>query len=427
MINFFRDSKSARVHLAVWTAAAMVGIAAVLFARLIGLTQSIFFEWFHRQPYWVSGLSPFIFVAAAAMVRYFAPDAKGSGIPQVLAAIEASNQSKSDERVWISNLVSIRTAIIKIISSTLGILGGASIGREGPTVQISSSIYSMIGRKLKQTLPEIDTHSFLIAGAASGVAAAFNTPIAGITFAIEEIVEGAFGEFRQIVMLGVIIAGIMAQALAGDYLYFGHPAVAKASLILAPEVISISILGGLLGGGFAYLLSHPHLVPLPKKWWARAWLCGAICSLIGFYSHGDTAGSGYEITRRSLESITENNANPGFPILKISTTILSYFSGMAGGIFSPCLSIGAAIGLSVAKLTHFLNFKACALIGMVAFFSAVVQAPLTAVIIVMEMTDEHILILPFMITAFLAQAIGKKVMPVPLYKYLASIYFKPNR
>ena len=425
-MNSLPDAKSTSVHLAVWIAAILVGVAAILFARLIGFSQSIYFIWFQQHPLLVSAVAPFAFVAAAALAQYFAPDAKGSGIPQVLVAIEESNEAKLKETIWDSPLVSIRTAVVKVVSATIGILGGASIGREGPTVQLASTIFAWIGRKLKQVLPEIDTHSFLVAGTAAGVSAAFNTPIAGITFAIEEIVEGAFGEFRQIVMLAVIIAGITAQLLAGDYLYFGHPAVAKASLVLAPEVITIGLLGGFLGGGFAYLLSRPHLLPLPKKWWLRALVCGLICSLIGFFSHGDTAGSGYEITRRSIESINENNANPEFPLLKIATTILSYFSGMAGGIFSPCLSIGAGIGLSVAKLVHFLNFKACALIGMVAFFSAVVQAPLTAVIIVMEMTDEHILILPFMVTAFLSQAIGKRMMPVPLYKYLASIYFKPT-
>ena len=108
-----------------------------------------------------------------------------------------------------------------------------------------------------------------------------------------------------------------------------------------------------------------------------------------------------------------------FPILKLITTILSYLSGMAGGIFSPALSIGAGIGLTVAKVMHFENFRACALMGMVAFFSGAVQAPLTAVVIVMEMTDQHILILPFMIAAFLSHAIGKWMMPTPLYQFLA--------
>lgn len=92
---------------------------------------------------------------------------------------------------------------------------------------------------------------------------------------------------------------------------------------------------------------------------------------------------------------------------------------MAGGIFSPCLSIGAGLGLSIAQLAHWESFKACALIGMVAFFSGVVQAPLTAVIIVMEMTDEHMLILPFMVAAFLAQGLGKWMMPIPLYSFLS--------
>ena len=125
------------------------------------------------------------------------------------------------------------------------------------------------------------------------------------------------------------------------------------------------------------------------------------------------------MTKVALEGTSAESTQILFPVLKITTTILSYLSGMAGGIFSPCLSIGAGIGMSLAKIAHFANFKVCALIGMVAFFSATVQAPLTAVIIVMEMTDEHILIIPFMIAAFLAQGLAKHFMPEPLYKVLA--------
>jgi H+/Cl- antiporter ClcA len=120
-----------------------------------------------------------------------------------------------------------------------------------------------------------------------------------------------------------------------------------------------------------------------------------------------------------LAASSVDSANVLFPVFKLVTTVLSYLSGMAGGIFSPSLSIGAGIGISIAKVFHFSNFKTCALMGMVAFFSGVVQAPLTAVIIVTEMTDRHILILPFMVAAFIGQAIGRVIMPTPLYHFLA--------
>ena len=406
-------------HASIWIGAIIVGGCAVLYARLISFAQSIYFRWHAHHSYLISALSPLLFVGATFLVRRFAPHAKGSGIPQVLEAIENAKESKNAHS-WHSGLISIRTATLKVFSSTIGILGGASIGREGPTVQIAASVFTWVGRTTKKWVPHIDLQSYLVAGAAAGVAAAFNTPLAGIAFALEEIISGAIGEFRQMLMLAVIIAGITSQAIMGDYLYFGHPTFTKPSLWLMPEALLLGLVGGVLGGGFSKLLAYPQLTKLPKKWWPRALVCGIVCAGIGLLTNGDTAGSGYEVTSMALSASSPDTANIYFPLLKLVTTVMSYLSGMAGGIFSPSLSIGAGIGLTVAKIFHFENFKACALMGMVAFFSGAVQAPLTAVIIVMEMTDEHILILPFMIAAFLSHGIGKIFMPKPLYHFLAS-------
>jgi H+/Cl- antiporter ClcA len=407
------------LHASVWTGAIIVGLAAVLYARAVAAAQEGYFKVFHAHPLEVSIVSPLLFVLATFVVGHFAPEAKGSGIPQVLEAIEAAKKSGPVAQVWQTRLVSLRTTVFKVISSLLGILGGASIGREGPTVQIAASGFAWVGRKIHRWVPQVDFETYLIAGAAAGVAAAFNTPLAGITFALEEVAEGAFGPFRQTVMLTVIISGITAQAFLGDYLYFGHPKLMKTDWMIIPEAIAIGGMVGLFGGWFARLLAYPGLTRLPKTWWPRALVCGILCSIAGYFTHGDTAGSGYEVTRITLESGTLENVSLLFPLFKLATTVLSYLSGMAGGIFSPCLAIGAGLGISIAKLAHFANFQTCALIGMVAFFSGVVQAPLTAVIIVMEMTDEHILILPFMVAAFIAQGMGKWLMPVPLYAFLA--------
>ncbi len=409
------------LHASIWVAAALVGITAVLYAKLISWSQGLYLDVFATHPYLISFSTPLLFLAAAGLVQKFAMEAKGSGIPQVLEAIDLAKEEGNGHTVWRHQLVSVRTAFIKIISSSVGILGGASIGREGPTVQLAASGFAWIGNQLRKIYPNADFQSFLTAGAAAGVAAAFNTPLAGVTFAIEEVAEGAFGPYRQFVILGVVIAGITAQGLAGDYLYFGHPIIQEQNLInLLAAAIPISILGGLLGGIFARILSSSSFLPLPKKWWIKALLCGVICSAIGLIGNGNTAGSGYEVTRHSLEALGNETPVLMFPVLKFLTTILSYLSGMAGGIFSPCLSIGAGIGFSFAAITHISSVKACALLGMVSFFSGVVQAPLTAVVIVMEMTDQHALILPFMAAAFLAQTIGKRFMPVPLYRFIAN-------
>ena len=406
-------------HGSIWIGAILVGLAAVFYAKLISITQEFFFARFSASPALVSILSPLLFVAATYLVRRFAPDAKGSGIPQVLEAIELGKSAHEGDP-WLSSLVSLRTAFFKVLSSAAGILAGASIGREGPTVQIASSAFAWVGRRVRRHIPNVDLASYLTAGAAAGVAAAFNTPLAGITFAIEEVAEGVLGSFRQAMMLAVIISGIVAQALIGDYLYFGHPPLLEPDLRLLYEPLLIGAVGGLLGGLFARALAYPRMVKLPEHWAKRALLCGFVCALIGLLTHGATAGSGYEVTRNLLMGQSDDEARLLFPVLKLITTVLSYLSGMAGGIFSPCLSIGAGLGISIAKILHLTNFKVCALIGMVAFFSSAVQAPLTAVIIVTEMTDEHILIIPFMVAAYLGQGIGRWLMPVPLYRFLAN-------
>ncbi|BCG46570.1 Chloride channel protein [Citrifermentans bremense] len=408
------------LQLAVWTAAALVGGAAALFAHVISYVQGWYFHIFAGHPYMVTVATPLLFVGATLVVQFFGPDAKGSGIPQVLEAIDQVHDKKVSDPPWVSSLVSLKTAGVKVVSSLIGTLSGASIGREGPTVQIAASIFAWIGRITRRIVPEVDFQTFLTAGAAAGVAAAFNAPLAGIAFAIEEVTEGILGRFREMIMLAVILSGIAALAISGNYLYFGHPAVSSPSLALFPETLLLGVVGGVAGGAFARVLAFPSMVNLPDQAWKKALYCGILCAAIGLLSDGSTAGSGYEITRKFLESPSIDQWPVFFGIEKFFTTVLSYLSGMAGGIFSPSLSIGAGLGFTVAKLFHFSNFKVCALLGMVAFFSGAIQAPLTGVIIIMEMTDEHILIIPFLLAAYLARRIGKIFMPVPLYRFLAN-------
>lgn len=409
------------LNAATWITAGAIGVLAVLYAKLIAYFQELFFSAFRAHPILVCCTGPFLFIVATWLVRKFGPDAKGSGIPQVLCAIEAAHEHKADEqRTWLSSLVSVRTAVVKVISSSVGILAGASIGREGPTIQIAAAGFAWSGRWLKKYSPKIEFQTVLVAGSAAGVAAAFNTPLAGITFAIEELGTGVLGTVRELVMVAIIVSGVIAQGLAGDYLYFGHaPLVPVSFNLVLLETLLIGLVGGLFGGLFAKTLTTPTFTRLPQHWLSRAFVTGAICAAIAYFTDAATSGSGYEVASRLLKDGKIEDFNIAYPLLKLVTTSLSYLSGMAGGIFSPSLSMGAGFGLAIAKLAGFVNFKSCALFGMVAFFAGAVQAPLTAVVIVMEMTNEHSLILPFMIAAYLASACGRRLMPEPLYHHLA--------
>jgi H+/Cl- antiporter ClcA len=413
---FHKYQQQTFIQVSFWSAACAVGMIAIIYAQIINEVLKTYFNFFNNHPYVMSALTPLLFVFATYLVVKFGPEAKGSGIPQVLAAISQTKTNDSTSKI--SPLVSIRTAIVKILSSLVGFLAGASIGREGPTVQISASIFAWVSHKMKRYSFRIDPKSYLIAGGAAGVAAAFNTPLAGITFALEEIADGAFSQFRRPVMFSIIIAGITVQAFSGNYLYFGHPLTSKPSLINIPQAILIGAVCGLFGGLFARALAQKDFKFNFKNWALKAFVCGVVCSLIALLSNGASSGSGYEVVKQFMDS-DQGSFPIFFAVEKFLSTVFSYFSGMAGGIFSPTLSIGAGIGYALASMFSFINLKTCALFGMVGFFSGVVQAPITAVIIVMEMTDEHQLIVPFLLTAVIAQLVGKILMPTPLYHFLA--------
>ncbi len=398
--------------------AIITGCFAVIYARIIEKTLFLYHFYCHSHSALFLIITPLCFILAAFLVKKFAPEAGGSGIPQILHAIHTS----TNDGAFLKNInhVSLRTIIVKLLSSTIGTLGGASIGREGPTVQISSSIFCQVAKFAQKRGYTVDYRSFLIAGGSAGVAAAFNAPLAGITFAIEEIAEGFFFKFKQIVMVAVIVAGVTSEVIMGDYPYFGYPSVTKPSWFIIPEALLIGIVCGLAGAFFAFLLSTKWIDKIvPTKWWIRALYCGIVCGLFGYFSQSESGGAGYESVKNFMNS--NGTLTPYFALERFVTTIFSYISGMAGGIFAPCLSIGAGFGYLVEILFSFNTPKICAMIGMVAFFSAVVHAPLTSVMIVMEMTDEHILIIPFLIGAYLSHAISKFFVPVPLYRKLAKI------
>ena len=398
-------------------AAVLTGIVAVYFYKGIDYLSEVNHELFVAHPILMSIATPAIFLAAVAVVRFLAPEAGGSGVPQVLYAAETSRIGKGVPEN--PKLVSVRTATIKVVSTALGFFGGASIGGEGPIVQIAASIFAHLGKRVRKLFPKIDYHSFLVAGAGAGIAAAFNTPLGGLAFAIEEVaVEGGFGKLRHLVLLAVIVTGLTAQALVGNALYFGHPGmIPERQSVFILWAVVIGVVGGAAGGLFGRIASTQVFTRRKVSWWKRALICGVIMSLINITFKGETAGSGYAVTRH-LMATQEAKLPLMFPLAKLFSTAISTLSGMGGGILSPSLTIGAWLGVSAGKVALFSQLKVCAVFGMVAYFTGAFQVPITALIIVMEMTDEHALILPMMVAALCAFIVGKLIMPESLYHVL---------
>jgi H+/Cl- antiporter ClcA len=381
-----------------------VGAAAILMAVLADQAQAAFVRLLAMSPYIGLVLTPLGFGAAALLARRVFPNSQGSGIPQVIAALRLEDQERR------APLVSLRVAAGKILVMTIGLLCGASIGREGPTVQVGAAIMFALGR-----FAPYRQAGFLLAGAAAGVAAAFNTPLAGIVFGIEELSRSFESRTSGLIIGAVIAAGLTSLALLGDYAYFGFTAetLPLGSAWLA--ILVCAVICGLAGGVFnRIVLFFAAGVPGPAGAAIRR-APVAFAMLCGF-------GTGYA----QASAVVHGGAaiDYWFGPLKFAATTLSAIAGIPGGIFSPSLSIGAGLASALSLAFDHVPLGALALVGMVSYLTGVVQAPITSFVIVSEMTGDHGMIIPLMAAALIADGASKFVSDKGLYHGLAANFLK---
>lgn len=399
--------------------AGAAGLSVVAFTRLSELALSAF-----GKLYALVGWAPFLWTPAICAllawltVRHF-PATSGSGIPQVMAALNTSVDDTARTR-----LVSLRLSLAKLLLTAGGLLAGLPIGREGPSVQIAAGVMQHARRWLPER-SSVTPHGLLVAGGAAGIAAAFNAPLAGITFAIEELTSKIEQRSSGLVISAIVLSGLVAVSAFGNATYFGVIRVQH----LAPGFVwpaLLTVIGsGLLGGLFSRLL-QTSLIFQPGRigrWRRRhpvafAAICGLAIALIGVVSGGATFGSGYDYTRRLLEGRTDLPVL--YVTLRMAATWLATWTGVAGGLFAPSLAIGAGIGNDVALLTGWTaQSPALIALGMAGFLAAVTQAPITSFIIVMEMVDGHAMVLSLMAAALGASLIARWLAH-PLYGALAA-------
>lgn len=399
-----------RRRLAMGTGAVFVGLVALLFADIANEAIDLFRRYIASTWWLPLVVTPLGVIVIAVATRRFTPEGRGSGIPQVIAATTDPEQS-------LGTLISLRVGIAKLLMTAAGLLAGASVGREGPTVQVSAAIMARVHRLFRVPV----TAGVIIAGGAAGVAGAFNTPLAGVAFAIEELANAFEQRVALLVMTAILIAGIVSLGLAGDYIYFGTmPSTISLgrTLVIAPVA---GVLGGLSGGLFARLVlaitfnRERYLGPLAKRPVAWALLCGIAIALIGI-STQVTWGTGYAEAKAAIEGAPESLwFGPG----KFVATLLSTVAGLPGGIFSPSLATGAGVGNLLCLLFPRDPRGAVVLLGMVAYFTGVVRAPLTAVIIIVEATASRSMILPLFASALIADSSARLVCKHKLYHALA--------
>ena len=390
-----------------------VGAAAVALAGLADLAQQAFVLLLTKSRYLVLLVTPLGFMLSAYLTLRLFPNAQGSGIPQVIAARQLASQEARGK------LVSIRIAIGKTFLTLFGLLCGASVGREGPTVQIGASIMFVLGRVSPRRQPGL-----ILAGAAAGVAAAFNTPLAGIVFGIEEMSRAFETRTSGLIIAAVIAAGLTSLAMMGNYAYFGTSPVSLTSGVGWLAIPVCGVVGGAAGGLFSRAViamargfANPagRAIKRHPLWFAL--VCGLAVALCGLASGDTIYGTGYTQVKTALESGTPLPAS--FGGLKLLATTFAAISGIPGGIFSPSLAVGAGLGSNLAPLFSDVPLSALMLLGMVAYFAGVVQAPITAFVIVTEMTDNHSMVVPLMAAALIAYGTSRLICEEGIYHALA--------
>lgn len=409
-----------RWRIATGVGAVLLGLVALGFAQAGDWAQRLFARLVALWPYAPLVLTPAIFAAVMFLTARWCPEARGSGIPQVIAATRNPDTSTRGP------LVSLRTAATKFGLTIAMLFAGGSVGREGPTVQISAALMVAVHRALRVPI----SAGVLIAGGAAGVAAAFNTPLAGVAFAIEELASAYEQKVAVLVMAAVMIAGLVSLGIAGDYVYFGamrQTLAIGAMLVICPVA---GIVGGVAGGLFTRIVlsaampRHPLLKRLRSRPVLFAGGCGLVVAVLGVVTGGGTWGTGYGTTRLLVEGGT---SSLWFGPAKALATLATTVSGTPGGIFAPSLAVGAGVGNLLTPLFPESPAGAVVLLGMVAYFTGVVRAPLTAVIILSETTASRGMIVPLFATALIADGVSALVSRERLYHGLAKPFLPGER
>lgn len=422
--DFFQQLHAELSNGRVWLDRAIVlgfAIAAGLF--VVGFTLASdwvfaqFLRFYGRWPWAVLVTTPLITAGIVWCTLRFFPTAAGSGIPQIKAAL--SPELPPDRR---SMFASLKLTVAKIGLGVAGFAAGLSIGREGPSVQVAAGVMHHARRWLSPRTV-IDERALLVAGGAAGIAAAFNAPLAGVVFAIEELSGRIEARSSGLIITGIVLAGLVAVSVFGNISYFGVIRVPALGWDMLMPGLLVALLCGATGGLFARLLIA-SLTGAPGKlnaWRARfpvrfAAAGGLAVAVIGLVTGGATFGAGSEAVKHMLQG--HDSLAPLYTALKFIATWITAWCGVPGGIFAPSLTIGAGIGDAVAVLVHSDAAPALIAMGMAGFLAAVTQAPLTAFIIVMEMIDGHAMVLSLMAAAMLASLVSRMISR-PLYDTLA--------
>jgi CIC family chloride channel protein len=391
----------------------LAGLAAILFSLAIDATSR-----------WLFGLEPSaarrlavpaaMSLGAGVLLAWVFPDVRGSGIPQTKTSYHLAD-----------GVMSWRVPVGKFLTGVMCVGGGHSMGREGPSVQIGAGVASVLGQWLRISPTRL--RDLVPVGAAAALAAAFNTPVAAVLFALEEIIGDMNARLIGSAVAASVASVIVARAVLGNEPLFHVPAYQLVHPAELGAYALLGIIGGMVSVVFSRILLHW------RQWWLQlpartrviqpaigGLLIGALLVV-----EPAIAGVGYEYVDQALNGEMLVTSMLVLGGLKIIATITSYVSGNAGGIFAPTLFIGAmtggAVGYFVQLYAPFATAGsgAYALVGMGALFAGIIRAPMTSVFMIFELTQDHEILVPLMVANMLSLLISRRLQPLPIYTALS--------
>lgn len=419
--EFVRLQEQRRRHLPrALVVGVLAGLVAVAFGRALELSEQLrgaLIAWAGR--FGAAGVVvPLLLGAvtagiAVALVARIAPEASGSGIPHLKAVLH--------------RLRALRWRVVlpvKFLGGVIGIGGGLALGREGPTVQMGGAVGQMVGRWFRCTPRERLT--LIAAGAGAGLSAAFNAPLAGLVFVLEEVQRDFSPVVFTVTLVASVVADVTGRLLLGGEPVFRLTSEVDPALASLPLHLLIGVAAAPLGVLFNRSLIGSldvatRLRAIPP--WGRGALVGAAIGVVAWFAPSSVGGG------RSLVDATLTGSFGPLQILwliplRLLLTSASYGTGAAGGIFTPMLVIGALLGSGVGQAGALLlpaglvSLPTCAVVGMAAFFAAVVRAPLTAIVLLVEMTGDYGMVLPLLIACLAAGGIADWMQDPPIYEAL---------
>jgi len=403
------------LNLPFWIGAAIVALVAVLYAKGFAYCE----DWALSR-----GATPLVMMTAPLGIivsfllgHFISKESMGSGIPQIIASVEV----KEDESPLLKKLLGIKMIFIKMLGSCACVFGGGSTGREGPTLQVSAAIFYQLSRLWPQKLPKPSQNLMILAGGAGGLAAAFNTPLGGVVFAIEELAKVHIQHVRTSIFQAVIISGLISQILVGNYLYLGTSTLDSHSSVLIYQTLILAIIIGFIGAFFAESLFRIGRWRKSKSFGiqlAMTIVCAGIFAFLIWLCGPSTLGGGKTFMTELLKN-PESQTSILIPISRYFGNFFTYIGGVIGGVFAPALASGASIAHYVSSELGFQAPRVMILVGMVAFLTGVTRTPFTSFVLVLEMSDSHEVIIYLMLSSLVASLMANLISTKSFYEQAA--------